>query len=494
MLAGFRPNLSGTGDRGRTELWRASPAAPCRAPGATQGERLARGRSQTLRSSGQRRQRTEPAYVSLSRSLLAGPPRAVWKSRRLVAAGPQTGRGAQRAGVWVNLARLEKTKREARSEVSAVEESLKRTPLYEAHRRLGARMVPFGGWEMPVQYTGVKEEHHAVRQRAGLFDVSHMGEFEVKGPQALDLIQYVITNNAKKLAVGQVQYALMCYDNGTVVDDVLVYRLGEEHYWVVVNAANIDKDWAWVSDARARRGFTDVELTNFSDQVAQLALQGPLAQQVLQRLVEGLDLNEVGFFWAKTDVTVAGVRTLVLSRTGYTGEDGFEIYCRAADAVTLWDAILEAGKEDGVLPCGLGARDTLRFEARLPLYGHEINDTITPYEAGLGFFVKTKKGVDFIGRDALIAQKEKGVERKLAGFEMIDRGIPRQGYEISKDGQVVGFVTTGSYSPTLEKNIGLAMVPVELAEVGAEFDVIIRGRALKAKVVPTPFYQPRYKK
>jgi aminomethyltransferase len=375
-----------------------------------------------------------------------------------------------------------------------VTETLKRTPLFEMHLKHGARMVPFGGWEMPVQYTGVIEEHKAVRSAAGLFDVSHMGEFEVKGPQALDLIQLISVNNAAKLAVGQVQYSLMCYENGTIVDDILVYRLGEHHYWLVVNAGNIDKDWNWVTVAKERAGLHNLELANISDEVAQIALQGPLAEEILQPLVPGAVLSQLGFYWAKTGLNVAGIKSLVLSRTGYTGEDGFEIYVKRADAVALWEALLEAGAEQGLVPAGLGARDTLRFEARLPLYGHEINDQITPLEAGLGFFVKLKKGVDFIGREALAAQKEQGLTRKLVGFEMIDRGIPRQGYEIAKDGQVVGFVTTGSFSPTLEKNIGLGYVPVALAEIGTEFDVIIRGKAVKARVVETPFYQPRYKR
>jgi aminomethyltransferase len=375
-----------------------------------------------------------------------------------------------------------------------VDESLKRTPLYEMHLKYGARMVPFGGWDMPVQYTGVIDEHKAVRNAAGLFDVSHMGEFEVKGPQALELIQMVSVNNAAKLEIGQIQYSMMCYENGTIVDDILVYRLGEHHYWLVVNAGNIDKDWAWVSKAAARPELRNLELKNISADVAQIAIQGPLAETILKRLVTGVVLSELGFYWSKTGLNVAGIRTLVLSRTGYTGEDGFEIYCRKEDAAALWEALLEAGEDDGLVPAGLGARDTLRFEARLPLYGHEINDTITPYEAGLGFFVKTKKGTDFIGRDALIAQKEKGLVRKLVGFAMIERGIPRQGYELAKDGQVVGFVTTGTFAPTLEQSIGMGYVPTSLTALGSEFDVIIRGKAVKAHVVETPFYQPRYKR
>lgn len=373
-------------------------------------------------------------------------------------------------------------------------ESLKRTPLYEMHLKHGARMVPFGGWEMPVQYTGVIEEHRAVRGAAGLFDVSHMGEFEVKGPQALEFVQLISTNDAAKLAVGQVQYSLMCYENGTVVDDILVYRLGEHHYWLVVNAGNTAKDWEWVNVARERAGLRNLELTNISDDVAQLALQGPLAEEILQPLVPGAVLSEMTFFTLKTGLTVAGVRSLVLSRTGYTGEDGFEIYVKREDAVALWEALLEAGDEKELLPCGLGARDTLRFEAKLPLYGHEISDQLNPLEAGLGFAVKLKKGVDFIGRDALAKVKAEGLTRKLVGFEMIDRGIPRQGYEVAVGDQVVGFVTTGTFSPTLEKNIGLAYVPVAHSEIGTEIAVIIRGKALKARVVETPFYKPQYKR
>ncbi|HYF94068.1 MAG TPA: glycine cleavage system aminomethyltransferase GcvT [Symbiobacteriaceae bacterium] len=373
-----------------------------------------------------------------------------------------------------------------------MEETLKRTPLYEMHLKYGGRMVPFGGWEMPVQYSGVIEEHRAVREAAGLFDVSHMGEFELKGPQALDLIQLVSVNNAAKLEIGQVQYSLMCYENGTVVDDILVYRLGEFHYWLVVNAGNIDKDWEWVNYCAERAGLKNLELQNLSPEIGQIAIQGPLAAKIMQPLVPNVVLDELKFYWAKTGVTVAGFKSVVFSRTGYTGEDGFEIYCKKEDTAALWEALLEAGEEYGLVPAGLGARDTLRFEAKLPLYGHEISDQLTPLEAGLGFFVKLKKGTDFIGRAALAAQKEKGVEKKLVGIEMIDRGIPRQGYEIAKDGTVVGVVTTGTFSPTLQRSIGNAYVPAALSGLGSEVDVIIRGKALKAKVVETPFYQPRY--
>jgi aminomethyltransferase len=375
-----------------------------------------------------------------------------------------------------------------------VTEQLKRTPLFEQHLALGARMVPFGGWEMPVQYSGVMEEHRAVRNAAGLFDVSHMGEFLVEGPDALALIQRLSTNNVAKLAVGAAQYGMLCNDQGTIVDDILVYRLGEEQYWIVVNAGNIDKDWAWVNQVKEESGLRNLRLANISSQVAQIALQGPLAEAILTKLAPGYDWSSLPFYHAVQGIPVGAVKTLVVSRTGYTGEDGFELYCTAADAATLWNLLLEGGKAEGLLPAGLGARDTLRFEARLPLYGHEITDETNPYEAGLGIFVKLKKGVDFKGRAALEAIKEAGLTRKLVGLQMIDRGIPRQGYPIAKDGAEVGFITTGSFSPTLETNIGLGYVPVEIAEVGTEVDVVIRGKALKAQVVPTPFYQPRYKR
>lgn len=372
-----------------------------------------------------------------------------------------------------------------------MEENLKRTPLFAVHQGLGARLVPFGGWEMPVQYSGVIDEHKAVRERAGLFDVSHMGEFEVSGPGALALIQKVSTNNAARLEVGGIQYGLMCNEGGTIIDDILIYRLGAERYWLVVNAGNTAKDWDWVS--QQAQGMPDVTVRDVTADVALLALQGPLAEQILQRLT-AQPLGELGYYKAMTGVTVAGMETLVISRTGYTGEDGFELYLKPADAVAMWEALLAAGKEEEIRPAGLGARDTLRFEARLPLYGHEIDETVNPYDAGLGFFVKLKKGVDFIGREALVALKEAGPARKLVGFEMVGRGIPRQGYEISKDGQVVGRVTTGSFSPTTGKNIGLGYVPPDLAAVGSELDVVVRGTPVAARVVETPFVPNRSKR
>lgn len=363
-------------------------------------------------------------------------------------------------------------------------QDLKKTPLLAMHEKYGGKIIDFGGWALPVQFAGIIEEHLAVRQRAGLFDVSHMGEIDVRGPQALDLVQKLITNDASKLVLNQVLYTPMCYPDGGIVDDLLVYRLAEDHFFLVVNASNIAKDFDWI--LKVAVGYPGAKVENLSDSIAQLALQGPLAEGILQKLTD-TELSTIAYYHCRQGVSVAGCRCLV-SRTGYTGEDGLEIYSKPEDAATLWEAILEEGSDEGVVPVGLGARDTLRFEARLPLYGHEINQEITPLEAGLGIFVKLEKP-DFIGRDVLVRQKEEGLRRKLVGFEMVDRGIPRQGYPIAKDGVEVGFVSTGSYSPTLEKNIGLGYVPVDLSKTGTELEVVIRGKGVKAKVIRTPFYQ-----
>ncbi|MBA2873452.1 glycine cleavage system aminomethyltransferase GcvT [Thermaerobacillus caldiproteolyticus] len=360
---------------------------------------------------------------------------------------------------------------------------LKRTPLFSVYARYGAKTIDFGGWELPVQFSSIKEEHEAVRTRAGLFDVSHMGEIEVKGSDSFAFLQKVMTNDVAKLTEGRAQYTLMCYENGGTVDDLLIYKKADDYYLLVVNAANIEKDFEWLN----QHAFGDVELVNISTEIAQLALQGPLAEHVLQKLTE-VDLSQIKFFGFRDDVEFQGVKSLV-SRTGYTGEDGFEIYCRAGDAVTLWKAILEAGKEEGVLPCGLGARDTLRFEATLPLYGQELSKDITPIEAGLGFAVKTNKEVDFIGKDVLKKQKEEGTLRKLVGIEMIDKGIPRHGYQVFSGDEEIGVITTGTQSPTLKKNIGLALIKTEFSTLDTEVEVDIRGRRLKAKVVETPFYK-----
>lgn len=360
---------------------------------------------------------------------------------------------------------------------------LKRTPLFEVYKDYGAKTIDFGGWDLPVQFSSIKEEHEAVRTKAGLFDVSHMGEIEVKGTDSLNYLQKMMTNDISKLKNSGAQYTAMCYENGGTVDDLLVYKIEDDHYLLVVNASNIEKDFNWLQD----HAEGNVELKNLSEDMAQLAIQGPLAEKVLQKLA-GTNLSDIGFFKFQQDVDLKGKKALV-SRTGYTGEDGFEVYCDAKDAAALWNEILEAGKEEGVLPCGLGARDTLRFEANLALYGQELSPDITPLEAGIGFAVKVNKEADFIGKEVLKNQKENGVPRKLAGIEMIDRGIPRHGYPVYKGEDLIGEVTTGTQSPTLKKNIGLVLIKKEHAELGTELEVEIRGKRLKAKIEATPFYK-----
>ncbi len=361
---------------------------------------------------------------------------------------------------------------------------LKKTPLFSIYKDYGAKTIDFGGWELPVQFSGIKKEHEAVRTRAGLFDVSHMGEIEVTGRESLQFLQKMLSNDISKLKPGGIQYTIMCYENGGTVDDLLVYQKGENHYFLVVNAANTEKDFEWLQKHLTE----DAVIQDVSDKYAMLALQGPFAEKILQRLVDSFNLQELKPFKFADGIKIAGKKTLV-SRTGYTGEDGFEIYCENADAPFLWQAILEAGKEDGVEPCGLGARDTLRFEACLPLYGQELSSEISPLEAGLGFAVKLGKEADFIGKDALIKQKEEGLRRKLVGIEMIDRGIPRHGYAVYKGDEKIGEVTTGTQSPTLKKNIGLALLDSQYTAADTEIDVELRGKRLKAKVVATPFYR-----
>jgi aminomethyltransferase len=360
---------------------------------------------------------------------------------------------------------------------------LKRTPLFDVYKEYGGKTIDFGGWELPVQFSSIKEEHEAVRTKAGLFDVSHMGEVEVKGPESLNYLQKMVTNDVSKLKDGGAQYTAMCYENGGTVDDLLVYKIEDNHYLLVVNASNIEKDYKWLEEHLEG----NVTLQNLSEKTAQLAIQGPLAEKVLQKLSE-TDLSEIGFFKFHQEVKLAEKKALV-SRTGYTGEDGFEVYCDSNDAVYLWQAILEAGKEEGVIPCGLGARDTLRFEAILPLYGQELSPEISPLEAGIGFAVKLNKEADFIGKEVLKSQKENGLPRKSVGIEMIDRGIPRHGYPVYKGEELIGEITTGTQSPSLKKNIGLALIPTQFAELGAEVEIEIRGKRLKAVVVPTPFYK-----
>jgi glycine cleavage system T protein (aminomethyltransferase) len=357
--------------------------------------------------------------------------------------------------------------------------ALKRTPLYDLHRELGAKLIDFGGWEMPVQYSGILEEHRAVRERVGLFDVSHMGELEVTGGDALASLQWLTPNDVSRLADGRCQYSAFLTERGTFVDDLLVYRRSPDDYMLVVNASNTPKDFAWARDhARA-----DTRVVDASDRWALIAVQGPRAAKLLARVCEPdpSDLPYYGF----RETAVFGSAALV-SRTGYTGEDGFEIYLPPDRAEPTDDGLLEEGVGEGVLPCGLGARDTLRLEAKMALYGNDIDETVTPWEADLGWIVKMKKG-DFLGRAALERQKAEGVPRRLVGFEMVDRGIARHGYA-ARTAHGDGVVTSGTHSPTLAKPIGLALLPAAASAVGTEFDVDIRGRSAKARVVPTPFY------
>ncbi|MDD4601774.1 Aminomethyltransferase [bioreactor metagenome] len=359
----------------------------------------------------------------------------------------------------------------------------RKTPLYDTHVKYGGKIVEFGGWLLPVQYSGVIEEHKAVRQKAGLFDVSHMGEVLVKGPEALKFLQKLVTNDVEKLVKNQIQYTPMCYSNGGTVDDLLIYKQNDEEYLLVINAANIDKDYNWMKDNSA--GF-QVELTNLSDETAQLALQGPLAATILEQLTEA-PFAEIKFYWFMPEVIVAGKKVMI-SRTGYTGEDGFEIYCRPEDVTDLWEAVMEVGRPLGLLPAGLGCRDTLRFEAALPLYGHELSADITPIEAGIGKFVTANKS-DYNGSAVLLQQKNEGPKRKIVGFIMTGRGIPRADYPVIYEGRQIGKVTTGSYAPSLDKNIGMALVEVQYSTVGQKFDVEIRGKSVTAEVISKPFYK-----
>ncbi|HAE91066.1 glycine cleavage system aminomethyltransferase GcvT [Tissierella praeacuta] len=358
----------------------------------------------------------------------------------------------------------------------------KKTPLYDEHVGLGGKVVDYAGWYLPVQYEGLIAEHEAVRNAVGLFDVSHMGEITVKGKDALAFVDYLMTNDISKVVDNQIVYTFMCAPDGGVVDDLLVYRLAHDDYYLVVNASNTAKDYKWILE---QKGNFDVEITNISDTVGEVAIQGPLAQKVLQKLTK-TDLNTITFFTLNRKVDINGVECMV-SRTGYTGEDGFEVYTTNEGIVKVWKDILEAGKEEGIKPCGLGCRDTLRFEASLPLYGHEISAEINPLEGGFKYFVKLDKASDFIGKEALNKQWKEGLKRKLAGFEMIDRGIPREGYEIQKDGKVIGHVTTGYMSPTLKKNIGNALISPEYTELGTEIDIMIRNKPAKAKIISKKF-------
>ena len=343
-------------------------------------------------------------------------------------------------------------------------------------------MIEFFGWEMPVEYSGVIEEHMAVRQKAGLFDVSHMGEIVISGNQALEFVQHLTPNNAARLTPGKAQYSALTMPEGTFVDDLLVYCLSLSEYLLVVNAANLDKDYEWIL---SHRESFDVQVENKSAEYTQIALQGPRALEIFQPMVR-IDLEEMssfGFNLAKIEE-----EKVLVSRTGYTGEDGVEIYTLSLQPEKIWDTIMERGKEFGLLPVGLGARDTLRLEANLMLYGNDIDETTTVLEAGLGWLVKFKKG-EFLGRDTLLKQKEEGIKRKIVGFELEGRGIARSHYPVFVNGEKVSEVTSGSFSPYLKKAIGLTYLPIEHTEVGTEFEVGIRDNKIKARVVPTPFYK-----
>jgi glycine cleavage system T protein (aminomethyltransferase) len=358
----------------------------------------------------------------------------------------------------------------------------KKTPLYNEHVELGGKVVDYAGWLLPIQYEGLVPEHNAVRNEAGIFDVSHMGAVNITGKDAEKFIDYLMTNDISKLEEHQIAYTFMCYEDGGVVDDLLVYKYNTEKYFLVVNAANVDKDFEWMQDKS--KDF-DVELENASEDTSILAVQGPLAQEILQKMTNE-DLSNIKFFYFKEAVEICDVEVMI-SRTGYTGEDGFEIYTKPENAPKLWNEILLKGKDKGIKPVGLGCRDTLRFEAGLPLYGQEISKEINPLEAGFKYFVKLKKESDFIGKDALKKQWEEGLNRKLVGFEITDRGIPRAGYDVYKNGEKIGHVTTGYMSPTLGKSIGNALIDLEYTELGEEIDIMIRKKPAKAKVIKKAF-------
>ncbi len=357
--------------------------------------------------------------------------------------------------------------------------SIKKTALYDRHVACGGRMVEFAGYMLPVQYTGINQEHNAVRESCGLFDVSHMGEVVVKGSNALDFVQNLLTNDFSEMVDGQVKYSPMCNHEGGVIDDLLVYRDGAEHFTLVVNAANREKDFNWMK-ANNPMG---AELSDLSDSYSQLAIQGPKAEAIIKSIADELPVEYYSFVKTK----VAG-ETCILSRTGYTGEDGFEIYCKNEVATKLWDAVMESGGEE-IIPCGLGARDTLRLEAAMPLYGHEMDEMVTPLEAGLKYFVKTDKACDFIGKAALQKQLDEKLKRRRCGLEIVDKGIARDGAEISVDGKVIGKVTSGTRAPNLKKAVALALVDVPYHKRDTELSVNVRGRELKAVVIRLPFYK-----
>lgn len=357
----------------------------------------------------------------------------------------------------------------------------KKTALFDKHVSMGAKMVPFAGFEMPVQYSGVTEEHFAVREKAGLFDVSHMGQFMIEGPGSKELLQFVTSNNLDTLEDGKAQYSCLPNETGGVVDDLIVYKMADEKYFVVVNASNIDKDWNQILKYNDKFG---AKMTNLSDDYSLLAVQGPKATEILQKLTD-TNLSDIPYYHF-TEGSVAGVNDVIISNTGYTGSGGFEIYFKNEDAVKLWDEILKAGEEEGIIPCGLAARDTLRLEKGFCLYGNDIDDTTSPLEAGLGWITKFDK--DFVNKDYLAKQKEEGVTRKLVGFEMLEKAIPRHDYPVvDADGNVIGKVTSGTMSPMKKVGIGLAYVDKPHDKNDSEIFIQIRNKNVPAKVVKTPF-------
>lgn len=359
--------------------------------------------------------------------------------------------------------------------------TLLKTSLNQAHKNLNARMVDFGGWDMPVMYSNQIQEHHAVRQAAGLFDVSHMGEILISGPQAFDLIQKLVSKNISKMEDGRVSLGVMCTETGGIIDDLTVYRYNNERYMLVVNAGTCKADYEWITK---HAGGYDVKVNNISDMVTKIDIQGPNAQRILQKLAQE-DLYQIKRYWFK-NMAIDGVE-ITVSRSGYTGEDGFELYLPNEAAEQIWNKLLEVGAANGLIPCGLGSRDTLRTECGMMLYGHDIDTEHSPLEAVYGWAVSFDK--DFIGKIALARQKEAGLQRKLIGFEMIDRGIAREHYQIFHNGQEVGEVTSGTPSPTLGKNIGMGYVPFELREPGTEIEIKVRDNLVKAKIVKLPFYK-----
>lgn len=366
---------------------------------------------------------------------------------------------------------------------------MKKTPIYELHKKLGGKLIDFGGWELPVLYTSIIEEHTAVRENAGLFDVSHMGEITIKGKDAKAFVNYLITNDISAISNQQVVYTPMCYHDGGTVDDLLVYQKNECDYFLVVNASNVEKDINWINSQVKE---FDVVVNNCSDEYTQIAIQGPKAEEILQTLTT-TSLKQISFFTFNEKVDINGTIALV-SRTGYTGEDGFEIYANAKDGLKLFSLLLKTGKEYGLLPCGLGARDTLRFESALPLYGHELTKDITPVEAGLTYFIKPEKD-KFIGKEIIASQMENRPKRRLVGFEMIDKGIARSGYSVlDEQGRKIGFVTSGSFSPSLQKNLGLALIDRKFRKRDTLIYIEIRNKIKQAKVVKKPFYKKKYKK